>query len=169
MWPFKRWRERAKIRAAFRSYLADEVVDELVNNPRPLRLDLQPASICFILLQVRDDPVTAVQDHMAKAIDIIQRRGGVIDVMASMVLVIFGFPLREDSEKSSDQRAKSIARLMTELGSDIRLVYGTADGLVGNYGSLQRINYGALLPGFARYMTALTALEFGQSAAVPAT
>lgn len=169
MWPFKRWRERAKVRAASRRRLADAVVDELVNNPRPLRLDLQPASVCFILLQVRDDPVTEMQDHMAKALDIIQRRGGVCDVMASMVLAIFGFPLREDPEKSSDQRAKTAARLVTELGSDIRLVYGTADGLVGNYGSLERINYGALLPGFAHYMTALTALEFGQSAEVRPT
>lgn len=55
---------------------------------------------------------------------------------------------------------------MTELGSNIRLVHGTAAGLVGNIGSAQRFHYGPLLPGFARYLTALTALEFGRSAAI---
>lgn len=33
----------------------------------------------------------------------------------------------------------------------------------------RHVHYGPLLPGFARYMTALTALEFGQSAEIPAT
>ncbi|MBA4100479.1 MAG: hypothetical protein C0484_27360 [Rhodospirillum sp.] len=169
MWPFKRRRERDKLRAMFRGYVADELIDELINHPRPLRLDLQPASISFILLQVRDEPVVEAPDRMAKAIDIIQRRNGICDVMSSTVLAIFGFPRREDREKSSDQRAKSVARLVTELGPDIRLVYGTADGLVGNYGSLSQVHYGPLLPGFARYLSALTALEFGQSAEVPVT
>ena len=57
MWPVKRGRERDKVRAMFRGYVADELIDELVNNPRPLRLDLQPASISFIPRQVRDEPV----------------------------------------------------------------------------------------------------------------
>ena len=170
MWPFKRRREREKVRAMFRGYVADELIDELVNNPRPLRLDLQPAPISFILLQVRDEPVVDAPDHMAKAIDIIQRRNGTVcDIMSSMVMAIFGFPRREDAEDSSDQRAKSVARLVTELGSDIRLVYGTVDGLVGNYGSLQHVHYGPLLPDFAHYLTALMALEFGQSAEVRPT
>ena len=74
-------------------------------------------------------------------------------------------PLREmEPERASDQRAKCVARLMTELGSNIRLVHGTAAGLIGNIGSQERFHYGVLLPGFARYLTALTALEFGQSA-----
>ena len=169
MWPVKRRRERDKVRAMFRGYVADELIDELVNNPRPLRLDLQPASISFILLQVRDEPVVEAPDRMAKAIDIIQRLYGICDVMSSTVLAIFGFPRREELDGSSDQRAMSVARLVTELGPDIRLVYGTADGLVGNYGSPHRFRWGPLLPGFARYMTALTAREFGQSAEIPAT
>ena len=69
----------------------------------------------------------------------------------------------------SDQHAKTVARLMAELGPDIRLVYGTADGLVGNSARRQHMHYGPLLPGFERHLSALTALEFGQSAEVPAT
>jgi hypothetical protein len=57
MWPFKRRREREQLRAAFTRYLADEVADELLNNPGLTKLETQRADICFILLQVRDDHV----------------------------------------------------------------------------------------------------------------
>ena len=129
MWPFKRKREREKLRAVFTKYLADEVADELLNNPRSLRLGTQRADICFILLQVRDDPVDQAQAHMAHAIDIIIRRNGLVcDIMSSMVMALFGLPVSEDLEKSNDQRAKSVARLVTELGTNIRLVHGTTKG-----------------------------------------
>ena len=170
MWPFKRWRERAEVRATLRKYLADEVADELLNNPDRVRLETQRADLCFILLQVRDDPVDQAQAYLAAAFDIIVRRDGLIcDQMSSFVLSIFGHPIEMEPERASDQRAKSVARLMTELGANIRLVHGTAAGLVGNIGAPQRVTYGVLLPGFARYMTALTALEFGKSAEIPAT
>jgi len=107
---------------------------------------------------------------MAHAIDIIVRRNGTVcDIMSSMVLAIFGHPISEELEKSNDQRAKSVARLVTELGANIRLVHGVTQGLVGNYGSPGRIHWGPLLPGFAQYVTALTALEFGQSAEIRPT
>jgi hypothetical protein len=169
MWPFKRRREQQELRALFKKHLADEVADELLKNPRRLRLETHRADISFILLQVRDDPVDQAQAHMAHAMDIIMRRGGWCDVMSSLALSVFGLPVSEDVEKSNDQRAKSVARLVTELGANIRLVHGTTEGLIGNYGSPERFHYGPLLPGFARYLTALTSLEFGQSAEVRPT
>ena len=170
MWPFKRRRKTEKLLAPSIDRLAGEVAHELLNNPGRLQLKTERVDICFILLQVRDDRADEVLAHMATAIDIILRRNGMVcDVMSSVVLSMFGFPVGNDMDEASDQRAKSIARLLTELGSNIRLVHGTAEGLVGNFGSPQRLHYGPVLPGFARYMTALLALEFGQSAAVPAT
>jgi hypothetical protein len=82
---------------------------------------------------------------------------------------IFGHPISEDLDKSNDQRAKSVARLVTELGANVRLVHGTTEGLVGNVGSPHRLTDGALLPGFAQYVNALMALEFGQSAEIRPT
>jgi hypothetical protein len=131
-----------------------------------VRLETRRADISFILLQVRDDPVEQAQAHAAQAMDIIMRRGGWCDMMSSLVLAVFGLPTSDDLEKSNDQRAKSVARLVTELGANIRLVHGTTSGLVGTYGSPQRFHYGALLPGFAQYVTPLMALEFGQSAEI---
>ena len=170
MWPFKGWRERAEVRAAIMKYLAPALVDRLSSQPDELRLKVERADICFILFQVRDDPVDQVPAHMAHAMDIIVRRNGTVcDIMSSMVLAIFGHPISEELEKSNDQRAKSVARLVTELGANIRLVHGATEGLVGNYGSPDRIHWGPLLPGFAQYVNALTALEFGQSAEIRPT
>ena len=89
--------------------------------------------------------------------------------MSSMVLAIFGIPIGEGLARSNDQRAKSVERLVAELGGNIRLVHGTTEGLVGNYGSPDRFHWGPLLPGFARYLGARTALEFGQSAEIRPT
>lgn len=165
MWPFTRRRGRAQSHAVIRKHLSEEVADELLNNPGRMALETQRADICFILMQVRDDPVDQVQSHVATAFDIIIRRDGLVcDMMSSVVLSIFGAPVQMDPERASDQRAKSVARLMTELGSNIRLVHGTVPGLIGNIGSSQRFHYGPLLPDFARYLSALTTLEFGQSA-----
>ena len=167
---FGRWRMRRKVRRTFSQYIASEVIDELVSPPKPDRPTPEPTELCFILLQVRDDPVTAVPAHMAKAFDIIMQREGMVwSAMASMAIVTFGPPFGDDPEKDRDRRAKSVARLVTELGRDIRLVYGTVDGLLGDYGGERRMAYGPLLPDFQRYVTALTALEFCQSAEVHAT
>jgi hypothetical protein len=86
-----------------------------------------------------------------------------------MVTVIFGHPIPEAPERSNDHRAEVVARLMSELGANIRLVHGTTVGLVGNIGSRHRLHWGPLLAGFAQYVNALMALEFGQSAEIRPT
>jgi hypothetical protein len=164
MWSFKRWRMRKKLRSAFSHYLANEVIDEIVYSPPGTRGAPQPTALCFILLQVRDDPVDQAPAHLAKAFDIIQRRDGMVwGVMSSMAIATFGLPFSDDPERDLDQRAKTIARLTAELGDSVRLIYGTVDGLLGNYGSEHRFVYGPLLPGFERHVSALTALKFGQA------
>ncbi|HKP22489.1 MAG TPA: hypothetical protein VJV39_01385 [Dongiaceae bacterium] len=170
MWPFKRWRERAEVRAAFMKYLAPDLVARLASSSGPLRPQVERADLCFILLQVRDDPADQVPAHLARAFDIVLRQNGTIcDIMCSMVTVVFGHPIPEAPERSNDHRAESVARLMSELGANIRLVHGTTEGLIGNVGSPHRFHWGPLLSGFARYITALTALEFGQSAEIRPT
>ena len=170
MWPFKRKRDDAELRAGATRRLAEDVADELVRNPRPPQMGLFPAQVRFILLQVRDESVEHAAATIAKAIDLIERRDGMVtDVMSSMVLAVFGPPESDDAERARDQQAKTVARLTAELGPDVRLVHGAADGLVGTFGSPQHMHYGPLLPGFEHHLGALLALEFGQSAEVPAT
>lgn len=61
------------------------------------------------------------------------------------------------------------ARLLTELGSNVRLIHGSADGLLGSLGSPPGIHYRPMLPDLARCVSALVTLEFGQAAPMPAT
>lgn len=141
MWPFRRRRTVAKLRAAYTRHLADEIINELVNNPEPYRGGPEPTELCFMLLQVRDDPVERAPAHLARAFDIIKRRDGMVwGVMSSMALATFGFPFSDDPDKDRDRRAKSVARLVTEIGPDIRLIHGTVDGLLGSYGAEGRLS-----------------------------
>ncbi|WP_162917623.1 hypothetical protein [Dongia deserti] len=170
MWSLQRWRMRKKLRSTFLDYLSNEIIDELVNRPAGHRRPPEPTELCFILLQVRDDRIHQVPVYLAKACEIITRRQGCVwSAMSSMAIATFGLPFSDDPEKDKDRRAKSVARLMTELDPDIRLVYGTMNGLLGSYGDEARSLYGPLLPDFPRHVSTLLALEFGQSAEVPVT
>lgn len=147
---FERWRARKKMRAAVSQYLASEVIDELVSRPAGYRRPPEATKLCFILLQVRDDPVDHVPAHLAKAFDLSAAKAR-FGASSPPSIVTFGMPFSDDPDKDRGRRAKSVARLVTELGGDVCLVYGTVNGLLGSYGSERRFVYGPLLPGFPRY------------------
>ena len=92
MWPFKRRRER---RRAPRDVQARHLAEESPTNWSSTRVrhaGAVPGAVRFILLQVRDEPVVT-RPTIAKAIDLIERRNGMVtDVMSSMVLAVFGLP-----------------------------------------------------------------------------
>ena len=164
MWPFGRWRERARLRAAFSGYLSKEALDRIQKgSTASLSMIPKQSSICFVLLHVRDDSPNQAHAHLSTAIDTIVDCGGVADLMCSCVLAIFGHPIGAGPDKTRIQRDVSISRLVAALGKNVRLIYGDTDGLVGNIGSRQRVHYGSLIPDFPRYLATLVALEFGQA------
>src|SRR4030095_6844775 len=125
MWSFKRWRERRRWRSALTQHLANEVVDELVNRTGPNPPTPERTTLCFILLQVRDDPVDQAPAHLAMAFDIIQRRDGMVwGLASSMAIATFGLPFSDDPERDNGQCAKSVARLVAELGHNVRVIHG---------------------------------------------
>ena len=151
MWPFKRRRDDAMLHAETTRRLADEVADELVRNPRPPQMGLSPASIRFILLQVRDEPVEQAAVNVAKAIDLIERRNGMVtDVMSSMVLAVFGLPDSDDAEKAQRPAARSASRgWWRSWGRMSGWCTARRTGWSATFGSPQHMHYGPLLPGFA--------------------
>jgi hypothetical protein len=59
-----------------------------------------------------------------------------------------------------------VDKLLRDRGSDLRIVFGEADGLVGNLGSQQRFHYGAAIPRFGTAIQKLMTLEFGVASEV---
>ena len=166
MWPF--WRRRSdddRIRQALSEHLSKEIIDDILKSSAPSDSTLQDWTSHFILLQVREDDLRSMTANLNEALDIVVRREGVVcGILSSMILVTFGLPLvDDDASKARDQQAKCVARLVTELGSNVRLVYGAADGLVGTVGSARQTLRGLFLPRFATQIETLLALEFGKS------
>jgi hypothetical protein len=168
MWPFSRVAQRRQLRAAFSKYLSPEFVGQIEKGSAGLLSTRpKPARICFILLQVRDDELVKAASDLSIATDTIIEHGGlVMETMGSCVLAIFGHSVGADPGQDHIQRDTAAAHLVANLSESIRLVYGDADGLVGNIGSQRRLHYGCLIPQFDEYLSAVFVLEFGKVARI---
>lgn len=169
MWPFKRRKsEEARFREAFSQYLSEDVIDTVLARGPKDGAPPRPWTCAYALLQVRDEDLNAVSEHLSRATEILLRRDGVVsDFLSSLVLATFGLPLIDDDlDKARSQQAKAVARLLSELGSNVRLIHGVATGLAGNIGAQQRFHFGVLLPDLDSKLATLLALDFGRAAEV---
>ena len=169
MWPFDSRKERArrKLLQPFSRYLSPAMSEELVRRPERLRPDLQQAVIPYIILQVRDDDLARVGRFLDQASEAVLDAGGAImSVMSSVVAVAFGIPVRVPDDEGIAQRDQAITRLRSDLGPNVRAVFGCADGLYGNVGT-RRMSYQVLIPDFSVPLERLLRLEFGASAELP--
>jgi len=170
MWPFDRKKRRvdSELRR-FASYLSPDVVKVLADGS-PREPAFERGEIPFALLQVRDDNAEHVDKHLARAMARVRESGGVSDMMSSFVFVIFGFPRgtwASVPERPSIENGRRLsAALLQDMGSDVRVLYGTATGLVGNLGGSHFLHYGAAIPNFGALMTKLVQLEFGRMGVV---
>ena len=115
-----------------------------------------------LLGQVRDDTPEDIRRNVERAVSIYAEHHGVIlDLIASMHLIVFGM-FADASEKSrGDSRAAS-KDVLVALGEDVRLVAFEGAITYGNIGTDRRMDYTALLPHFDRLLTALLNTNFGQ-------
>jgi hypothetical protein len=161
--------QRAFIRHVFKWDVSRDVVEELVRVPRKEPSAPVPRNVSFIVFQVRDDDIENVRGRLARALAIVEESGAMVEhIASSLVIATFGAYPR-GVVATEDNRGLFASRLMSELGSDIRLVHGATAGLVGNFGSATRLSYGSALPNFGRILERLVQLDFGQSAEISAT
>ena len=89
--------------------------------------------------------------------------GAILSVMSSVVAVTFGIPIRDPDSESIDQRNQAVARLLKDLGPNVRVISGRVNGLYGVVGSAHRVSFQALIPDFAKSLESLLGLKFGDS------
>lgn len=169
MWPFvsKRKRVKDEIARSFSRYLSPTLVEEAVRAGTSSSGELTPARIHFLLLQVPDNDLGKARADISKAIDIVIQSTGLIDhIGCSVVSTTFGLVPPDDDARAVENRCTAVARLLAELGPNVKVLTGDADGVHGNLGSSQRMRYGFAVPGFAAYISKLLQLEFGQAVQV---
>jgi hypothetical protein len=123
--------------------------------------DLKTSWLYCLLVQVRDDTAADVRRNGEQAMAVCQRRGVIMDIMASVQLVIFGYP-DGTQEQCRTNGQSTAAELQASLGDDVRVVAFYGDVTHGLLGTKERFDYATLLPKFDRFLSALLATEWGR-------
>jgi adenylate cyclase len=173
---FRYWvvdRDGRRIRAAFRQYLAPEMVAELAAHPERLRLggEVRPMTILFCDMRsfttiAEGMDATALtsflNSFLSPMTEIITAQKGTIDrYLGDGLMAFWNAPLDDpDHAKNAVRAAQAMRRKLVELNHDweaeahasglifrpVRMGIGinTGDCCVGNYGSQQHFNYSLL-------------------------
>jgi hypothetical protein len=122
--------------------------------------DLKTNWLYCLLIQVRDDTAADVRRNGEHAMAICQRSGVIADIMASIQLVIFGFP-DGTQEQCRTNGQVTAAELQASLGDDVRVVAFYGEVTHGVVGTKQRFDYSILVPKFDRFLSALLGTGWG--------
>ena len=157
-------RERRFLRTAFSQYLAPEVVEALVADPRRLALGGETRDVTvlfadvagFTALAERREPqevVALMNECFTELTAVIQHHGGTVDkFMGDAVMAFWGAPVAHaDHAARACRAARALLEAVERLsaawqsrrlpGLSIRVGLATGPAVVGNVGSRTRINY----------------------------
>jgi len=157
-------RQKRFIRGAFKQYLSEDVIEQLVKNPERLSLggEQRTLSIFFSDLQgftgisegLNPQQLTALlNDYLTAMTDIIQGEGGTVDKYEGDAIIAFwNAPLAQADHaeravrtalRCQAQLAKMRPELHQRTGKDLfmRIGLNTGPVVVGNMGSHNRFNY----------------------------
>jgi len=89
----------------------------------------------------------------------IKHQAMIFELISGIIVIAYGI---FDSQADDDQnRSKLCEELRTQLADDVKIVYGEAQGHVGNLGSAARGSFSLIVPGFLNALSALAGLPFG--------
>lgn len=157
-------RQKRFIRGAFKQYLSEDVIEQLVKNPDRLALggEQRTLSIFFSDLQgfttisegLNPQQLTALlNDYLTAMTDIIQAEGGTVDKYEGDAIIAFwNAPLPQEDHaervvraalRCQEQLGKMRPELHQRTGKDLfmRIGLNTGPVVVGNMGSHNRFNY----------------------------
>jgi len=157
-------RQKRFIRGAFKQYLSEDVIEQIVQHPERLQLggEQRTLSIFFSDLQgfttisegLNPQELTALlNEYLTAMTDIIQDEGGTVDKYEGDAIIAFwNAPLAQDDHAERAVRAAlrcqtALAEMrpavQARIGKDLSMRIGLNTGpvVVGNMGSRNRFNY----------------------------
>lgn len=161
------FREFMKTRRALEKFISPNLASETLAGRHAGTLSLGPEirHFQFVLVHVREDDPEETTRTIAGVVETICGCGAIVGHIACSVIDgYFGFPWPECD--SIEARQKLVAALIADNGDRVRIAHGQCNGLVGNFGSKKRMDYGALIPNFSGALKTLLALEFGSAAEI---
>ena len=160
-------RERVRLRKAFQSYVAPEVVNQIMRNPERLRLGGERRELSILFSDIRGftslsetmDPealVEVLHDFLNPMSEIIVRHEGTIDkYIGDAIMALFGAPLNlPDHPQRACRTALEMVKTLRDLDQEwvekgrpaLKIGIGINSGLVsvGNMGSSRLFDYTAI-------------------------
>ncbi len=160
-------KERERLKLSFASYVSRHVMEKILKNDTPLRLEGERKKITVMFTDIRDfsklaetlpaeEVVALLNEYFAKMFDIIFDGGGTLDkFVGDSIMVEFGAPLDDpEQEKHAIETALKMQHTLSKLQADwkdqgkpyIEMGIGihTGHAVVGNVGSERRMEYTAI-------------------------
>jgi adenylate cyclase len=163
----KTLKERKFIKQAFDQYMAPELVNELIKDPRKLQYGGTQRDITVLFADVRDftpyteshspkEVVTIMQEYLTDMVEILRDNKGTIDkFVGDAIITIFGDPVELDNHaywacKAALEMRKKFNELQEKWISEKKDIFEIGIGInsgsatVGNLGSRQIFDYTAI-------------------------
>lgn len=157
-------RERRFIRGAFSKYLNEEVLRQLLEDPKKLELGGENTPLTILFSDIRgftslsenrppDEVVALLNEYLTEMVDIVFAYGGTLDkFIGDAVMAFWGAPVKtEDHPEKAVQAALAMIRKVAELRGrwesegkpPLRIGIGISTGVVtvGNIGSVRSQSY----------------------------
>ncbi len=161
---FSEEKEKLYIRSVFKHYLAENVVDSILQNADALTFGGERRHLTVLFSDIRsfttysekytpEEVVSNLGEYLTEMVDVILRFGGMLDkFVGDEIMAVFGAPvyIEEHAEKAcftALEMVRSLDRLKEkwkEQGKetfDIGIGVNTGDMIVGNLGSKQIFDY----------------------------
>jgi adenylate cyclase len=161
---FTEEREKRRIRGMFQKYVSPDVVDKLIEDPARLRLggDKRYLSVLFSDIRgftsiseklVPEELLNQLNQYLSAMTAVVLKNGGMLDkYVGDAIMAVFGAPL--ELENHALAACRTALGMMEELKSlqegwkneskpilDIGIGIHTGDMVIGNVGSLKRMDY----------------------------
>jgi adenylate cyclase len=160
-------RERVRIKKAFQSFVAPEVVNQIIRHPDKLRLGGERRELSILFSDIRGfttlsetmEPeaiVAVLHDYLNPMSEIVVKHGGTLDkYIGDAIMALFGAPLEQPDHSRRAcrtalemvQKLKDLDREWVERGRPaLKVGIGINSGLVsvGNMGSNRLFDYTAI-------------------------
>ncbi len=157
-------REKRKIKKAFSRYVSPEIIEEILIDPKKLKLGGENRELSILFSDIRGftsiseklsahDLVSFLNDYLSLMSDLIMEAGGVVDkYIGDAIMAFWGAPIRQDLHAENVCRTaismvkklnQNISRWNEEYGfvPDIGIGINSGEVIVGNIGSDKRFDY----------------------------
>jgi len=160
-------KEKKRIKSIFQRYVSSQVVEELLESPDRIVLGGRRREVTILFADIRN--FTSIASHMAPEevvsilnefftmiTEVIFKYDGTLDkYIGDAVMAIYGAPIKEENHAEKalraalemQERMELLGRRLLELGIEpikIGIGINTGEAVIGNIGSLQRMEYTAI-------------------------